>query len=259
MISSIKRTLKRLSGKIYFFNPINWYPLLLEGISVEFGRVKAYKDAVYASTVPNENMDPDSIVDFNDKYGIPQTLNGTNAVKIARIIEKANLNGFPGPEWLQEQIQAAGFPLYVIENKPQEANVRQWGTFQWGTEGVQWGLEARFENPDNIPGFLCVSSPPSGAGRAYLNQYGSFQWGTSGVQWGTLNPLALNPQPFVYLRTNDPKYWGFYFTLSPFSDRVATLESEFITVTQQELDYLCNLVIQLKMVRNWCIIQAKVS
>lgn len=259
MIQSIKRTIKRLSGRISIFNPILWFPLLIEGVAIEFSRVKEYKDAVFKSTVPNENMDADSIADYNDKYGIPQTLIGTDSEKIARIIEKANLNGYPGPEWLQEQIQLAGFQLYVIENEPLDSNIRQWGTFQWGTEGVQYGLTSRFENPDNIPGELCVSSPPSGSGRAFLNRYGAFQWGTSGVQWGTLDPLALNPQPFIYLRTNDPKYWGFYFTLSPFSDRVATLESEFITVTQQELDYLCSLVIQLKMIRNWCIIQAKAS
>lgn len=256
MIGSIKRTLINLFGKIYGFNPITWFPLFMEGIAIEFNRLREYKNIVLSSTVANENMSPYSITDYNDKYGIPQTLTGTDVAKIARIIEKANLNGEPGPDFLEEQLQKAGFQLYVIENLPSDQNIRQWGTFQWSVSN-QWGLTSRFIDPDTIDGDLIVGSPPRGAGRIYLYRWGDFQWGDA--IWGTYDPNALNPQPFRYERTDDPRYWGYYFTLSPFSDRVAAGDYEFLEVTQSEYNYLVLLIKQLKLQRNWCILQAKVA
>lgn len=256
MLESITRTIIRLSGKIYTFNPILWYKPFVEGISIEFGRFKDYKDIVLKSLVPNDNMDSGSIEDHNTKYGIPQTLGGTDQEKINRIIEKASLNGQPGPDFLQNSVQMAGYQLYVIENVPLLSNQLQWGDFQWGTVGVQYGLTARFVDPQNIPGDLVVCSPPKGAGKKYLSQWGRLQYGD--FQLGTLDPLASTPQPYIYIRDTVPKYWGYYFTLSPFSDRVATDSSEFLEVNQKEYDYLVKLIIQTKMLRNRCILQAKV-
>ena len=85
MLTAIKNTLKRLSGKIFFFNPITWFPLLLEGLSVEFERIRVFKDQVLSATVPHDNMTPDAIYDYNVKYGIPQSLGGTELQQICRI------------------------------------------------------------------------------------------------------------------------------------------------------------------------------
>lgn len=254
MIQSIKNTLKRLSGKIYIFNPIKWYPLLLEGLAVEISRMRDFKDQVFSATVPNDAMTPDSIDDHNKKYGIPISLPGTDAEKIARIKEKAALIGFPGWEWLEEQIQAAGFLLYVHENVVLDQAVRQLGTFQLSLTR-QLGLTARFIDPDTIPGKLVVGSPPRGTGKPFLSQLGTFQLGAS--QIGIPDFTKINPQPFEYVRTDGILLWGFYFTLSPFSDRLAVDETEFLQVTQNELDYLCQIIIELKLQRNWCILQAK--
>jgi len=158
---------------------------------------------------------------------------------------------------LQDQIQLAGFPLYVIENSVLTQNVRQYNTAQYSSS-IQYGLTARFTDPDDIPGTLVVGSTPSGIGRAYLNQYGSSQY-SADIVYGSLDPNMLNPQPFVYERTDAQAYWGFYFTLSPFSDRVATDESEFLELDSAQFKYLKLLIKQLKLQRNWCILQAKVS
>ncbi len=254
MIQSIINTLKRLSGKIYIFNPILWFPLLVEGIAVEIGRIRDFKNQVLSATVPNTQMTPDSIDDHNKKYGIPSALTGTDAEKISRIIEKAALIGFPGPEWFQEQIQKAGFLLYVHENEVLIQNVRQLGTFQLSLTR-QLGLTDRFIDPDLIPGILIVGSSPRGLGKPFLSQLGTFQLGAS--QIGVPDFSKLNPQPFIYVRTDTPILWGFYFTLSPFPDRVAIDETEFLEISQLELDYLSNLIIELKLQRNWCILQAK--
>ncbi len=256
MLYAIKKTLKRLSGKIYIFNPVEWYPKLLEGISVEFDRLREFRSQVYNSTVPNVNMDVDSINDHSKKYGVPTTIGGTDDQKINRIIEKASLNGLPGPDWFEEQIQKAGFPLYVIENKVLETSVIEWGDFEWG-DGSTWGLTARFIDPATIPGELVVCSTPYGTGKRLLVEWGNFEWG-DGSEWGTPDTTAINPQPYIYKRTLDQYRWGFYFTLSPFPDRVATSESEFLGINQNEYNYLKQIIIELKLLRNWCILQAKV-
>ena len=254
MIESIKKTLVRLSAKIWIFNPVSWYPKFMKGIAVEFSRVRDYKDQVFSSTVANVNMDVDSIDDYNNKYGIPSTVGGTDSQKIQRIIEKASLTGMPGKDWLQDQIQKAGFDLYVIENIVLENSVRQLGTFQLSPSN-QLGLTARFVDPDVIEGCLVVGSAPFGVGKLVLPRLGTFQLGQ--LQLGTPDPNALNPQPYIYKRTDDPKYWGYYFTLSPFPDRVAVDESEFLVITEQEFEYLKQIIIELKLQRNWCILQAK--
>lgn len=257
MLTAFKNTLRRLSGKIFFFDPVTWYPLLLEGLSVEFERVRVFKDQVMSATVPNPNMTPDAIDDANIKYGIPSYLGGTDSEKINRIIEKANLNGHTGAEWLQDQIQMAGYPLYVIENDPMMQNTVQYATVQYSVS-AQYGLTSRFTDPDDIDGDLVVGSPPFGAGRIFLNRYGMRQYGAT-VLYGTLDPNALNPQPYIYVRTDNPIYWGYYFTLSPFPDRVAVDSSEFLSITHDEYNYLVLLIKQLKMQRNWCILQAKIA
>jgi hypothetical protein len=228
MITAIKKTLSRLSGKIYGFNPVVWYPVLLEGVAVEFNRLREYKNNVLSATVPSEQMTPDSIDDHNRKYGIPSTLSGTDAVKIGRIIEKAALDGYPGPDWIEEQIQKAGYLLYVHENEILTQSIK-----------------------------LVVGSTPSGGSKPFLSQLGSFQLGD--YQIGTPDFSKINPQPFIYTRTDDPTRWGYYFTLSPFPDRMAVDSSEFLEVPENDFNYLCNLIIEISLQRNWCILQAKAS
>jgi len=116
MIQKIKNTLIRLSGKILIFNPVNWYPKLMEGFAVELDRVREFKNIISSAVIPNANMDTDTIQDHNKKYGVSQFVGGTDAEQIARLIEKASLNGEPGKDWMTDQVQMAGFPLYVIEN-----------------------------------------------------------------------------------------------------------------------------------------------
>jgi len=257
MLNAVKSTLTRLFGKIYLFNPIEFFPLLMEGISIEFNRLREYKNIILSSIIPNTNMSPYSIDDYNIKYGIPNTLNGTDDEKIARIIEKASLNGEPGADWLQDQLQKAGYPLYVIENEPLETSIVQYGTVQYSVS-QQYGLTQRFIDPDDIDGELIVGSTPYGVGRIFLYRYGLYQY-SEDIVYGTYDQNALNPQPYIYKRTDDPKYWGFYFTLSPFSDRVAADSSEFLELEQDAYNYLVMLIKQLKLQRNWCILQAKVA
>jgi len=269
MLARIKKTLIRLSGKIYGFNPVDYFPLLMEGIGVEFERFRVFKNQVLSCTVPNDNMDSCCIEDYNTKYGIPATLPGTTAQKIQRIISKAELNGYPGRDWLTEQVQAAGFPLFALENEVLTSSIRQYepdgvGSLQYAPDPQrQYGLTQRFTDPSGGAGYLIVSSPPFGAGRAYLSKYFPdpiFQYQADGTtrQYGTADKDQLNPQPFRYTRTIDPRYWGFYFALTPAGGPYVN-EADFLPVTQREFDYLVKLILEIKLLRNWCILQVRIT
>jgi hypothetical protein len=256
MIQSVKNTLNRLFGKIYHFNPVEWFPKLLEGISVEFGRVKDFKDEVYRSTVPNSNMSVNSIDDYNKKYGIPNSVGGTDTEKINRIIEKAALTGWPGKDWLEDQIQMASFQLYVFENLPLATSLQQFSSTLQFSSSTQFGLTARFIDPSTIPGTLVVGSTPLGVGKKIKAQF-SPDTQFAQYQFGEPDPTALNPQPVLYDFTTNSGTWGYYFILSPDPAGPVTDEADFLQVTPAEFEYLKNLIIELKLQRNYCILQAK--
>lgn len=280
----IERTIKRLLKGISILIPVKHLQNLIEGFAVEFYRFIDFKDEILRSVVPNVNMSTQSISDYNKMFGIPNSLSGTNSEKIARIIEKSDITGFPGKDWLQDQVRNAGFDLYVIEQTIQSTSFRQWGDFQFA-ESLQLGLTERFLNPGTVPGILIVNQPYGGFGKIYETQYAPgtltvytsmygdiqygeeqegtifettyTQYGTSGLQYGTPDLNQTYPRALEYTVTSLPAGWGFYFFLSPFADRLAT-DLELLQISTDEYTYLRQLVISSKLVRNWCIAQVEV-
>ena len=96
-----------------------------------------------------------------------------------------------------------------------------------------------YTDPATVDGFLIASSPNGNIG------------GTPTI--GFAYPL---PQPFTI--TADATKWGYFFFLSPFSDRVATA-GERPTITNDEFLFLEKTVLQLKHLRNWCLAQVLAS
>jgi hypothetical protein len=108
-----------------------------------------------------------------------------------------------------------------------------------------------------VLGELICSSPQVKAGRRYLTQYGTMQYGGSSV-YGTSDPAYSYPQPGRFLIPSDPVYWGRFFFLSPFADRLAINNGELLELTAEEYRYFRELIIQIKYLRDWCIAQVKV-
>jgi len=233
MYEAIKNTLNRLTTKIHLPG-FTQFRELMSGFAVEFGRVVDYRDKVKRSIVPNPDMDPDTIDDYKIKYGESNYLGGTTEDQINRIIEKAALTGNGGPDWIQEQVQQAGFPLYMIENAD------------------------RSIDPATVQGSLIVCSPPRGEGKETIqfDDYG-IQFDDP-VQYDSPNPKTTYPVPVKYEIGSDPKYWGYYFFLSPFPDRLAT-QSELLLLTGRDYIYLKNLIIELKHLRFRCIAQVGID
>lgn len=225
---------------------------LYDGLSCEFDRVNDFRGIVKSSTVPNENMDHSTIEDNQIKYGVDDIISLTSEQKIERIIEAATRDGNGGPDWLEEQIQKAGFPLYVHLNIIVNATVPQFGTFQFGND--QFGGTSSYTNPADVPGETVASSPNGNIGPLFKN-FGNFQFGN--FQFGQQLENTANPRPKSFTITTDPNRWGYFFFLSPFEDRLA-LSNELLGLTQENFDYLKKLVIKLKHLRNWAIVQAEV-
>lgn len=95
-----------------------------------------------------------------------------------------------------------------------------------------------YTDPQTVSGQLIVSSPNGNIGGTPASGF-----------------AYPDPQPFSI--TSDPNQWGYFFFLSPFSDRVA-LESEQEIITVENFAFLEKTVIQLKHVRNWCIAQVSI-
>lgn len=249
MRNAIARALKRLNVKSSLIKLPVFGQALYDGLSLEFERLDNFKNIVKNSVVPNENMDVSTLDDYEKKYNIRPDLLLSDKNRIDKIIERASRNGNGGAEWLQQQIQKAGFDLYVIENSKNFATGGQFGDFQFGTE--QFGGLVTYRDPRNIPGEIFASSPCCGDGGYYIS-FGDFQFGD--VQFGTLMPNTTYPVPRAFTIPATPDSWGYVFFISPFPDRLAT-EVELQALSKTELASLKKLVIELKHARNWAVVQ----
>jgi len=242
------KLLKSLSSAGTWFGGEN-YNNILAGMSIEFERIRAEKNDLLNSVVPNTHMSVESIPDYANKYGM-RYLVGTDADKVKKIISRAALSGASGPGWLQQQIQTEGFPLYVLENFPVPESVSEIGNEEMGDAEMGGNI---FYDPTYVPGQLAVNSP-------YLrsefgdNQMGDLEMGDAemgGTQRG-LYPYVIEYQSGL----PDSEDWGSFFFVSPFADRLAT-ESELLALSEEAFRYLYETVIELKPSNMWAIIQAR--
>ena len=281
----IERLIKRLLKGITNLFVVKFLKALIEGFALEYYRFIDFKDEILISVVPNKKMSVNSIADYNRMYGIPNSLSGTDEEKINRIIERSDITGFPGIEWLQDQIRNAGYDLYIHEQFILPENILQWGDFQFADD-IQFGITARFLDPATVPGALIVNQPYKGFGKIYISQYGPAildvfssmygdiqygleeygsigdtiisQYGTADLQYGTPDLRYAYPQGQEYdVNKSAPSRFGFYFFLSPFPDRLA-FDYELLKITVDEYNYLRKLIIGSKLTRNYCIAQIEV-
>jgi len=227
------------------------------GLSKEFARFVEYRDIVKSASVPSEFLCVEALDDLEDKYGLPQAEEMTDEERIARVVERASIRGSGGIDWLEAQIQAAGFPLYVIENSPRPAEETQFGEDIQFSPTTQFGVMPKRTDPLTVPGVLITSSAYSaGAGRlATESQFGvGMQFGTS--FFGTRDPNYIFPQPRERQIPTDTQKWSRFFFLSPFPDRLASID-ELLLLSIEKIRYLEKLVQTIKYLHLWCIAQVQ--
>jgi len=252
---SIARTARRI-GSIRRLLLGSGVRKLYEGIAVEFGRVADYRDIVKCATVPSSDLCPEAIDDLEVKYGIASYGDSTEQQRIDRIVERATLFGSGGPGWLEAQIQAAGFPLYVVENVPTYGIETQLGADTQFDDVTQFGTLPSRIDPRTVPGILITSSPNRKGGGviAPSSQFGSSTQFGSTTLFGTLDEDYSYPQPAERTLPNDATLWGGVFFLSPIEGRLAT-EDEMLYISDERIRYLIKLIMQIKYLGRWCVAQ----
>ena len=250
---AITRTLQRIGLVSQLLTGLT-IRILYAGIAQEFERVKDYIDLVKCATVPSSNLCTEALDDLESKFGISYLGDVTDQERINRIIERASLFGAGGPRWVQDRVQEAGFPLYVIENVPRVGIETQYGTDLEYDQTTQYAMMPKRIDPITVPGITITSSPNKRGARrvAPSSQYGTAQYGEP--QYSTPDLTYSYPQPAERQLPTNPTKWGRVFFLSPFPDRLAT-ESELLLMGDEEIAYLKKLVIQIKFLRNWCVAQ----
>jgi len=252
----ISRTLSRLVLSASSVICGEWIGKLIDGLAVEYSRILAFRDSVYCAALPSDNLCPESMDDLERKYGIGMFADATESERKARILERASLYASMGPDWLQEQIQRAGFPLYVVENTPALVTVMtQFGDQQFD-ETTQFGIMPDRIDPGTVSGVLVTSSAnkPGGFAASEFSQFGEVMQFGSTVQFGSPNSAYAYPLPSERVLPTDPSLWGRIFFLSPVEGRLAT-EDEMLYLSDDQIAYLSRLIIQLKPLRMWCVAQ----
>lgn len=174
-----KRLLLKLFGKIGILDSAEWLALMMEGIKLEFDRVNDFKKIVQSAVVPNENMDAYTLDDTIKKYGLAHinSLPGiTDNQKRDFCIEAAALSGYSGPDWIEDQLQKAGYEFYVHPIPPAT-------------------------DPATIPGELIVGTHPTGSYYTYTgdSDYWPFYFILSPFDDHIASVLELTPvSSFAY-------------------------------------------------------------
>ncbi|RPI63123.1 MAG: hypothetical protein EHM48_02960 [Planctomycetaceae bacterium] len=230
---------------------------LWQGLSREFGRVWDYLGIVQCATVPSSSLCIEALSDLEAKYGIASLGDLTDDERIARLVERASQYGSGGAGWLQQQIQAAGFPLYVIENLYTPGIETQLGLDTQLDITTQLGTLPSRIDPSTVPGLLITSSA-SRTGSKVLDpssQLGSMQLGTGITsQLGSRDEDYSYPQPATRNLPVDASRWAGVFFLSPFPDRLAS-EDEMLFIAEEKVAYLVKLVTAIKYLGRWCVAQ----
>jgi hypothetical protein len=215
----------------------------------------SFKDSVYCAAIPSDALCDEAIDDLERKYGIGIYADATLEERKSRVVERASFFGSMGPGWLEAQIQAAGFPLYVVENTPiANPDPTQFGVQFDAT--TQFGTMPSRVDPSTVDGVLITSSAnkPGGRRTAIDAQFGvGMQFGPLS-QFGSPDPAYAYPLPAERVYPTDPVYWGCVFFLSPVVGRLATAD-EMLYLSEDQIAYLTRLVTQLKPLKRWCVAQ----
>jgi hypothetical protein len=253
MVEMITRTLSRFILSVSSWIRGEWIAKLASGLSAEPARIAEMRDKALCAAVPSASLCSDAIYDMEEKYGIAHDDSLSDTQRVTAIVQRASRDGAGGPEWLQIQVQAAGFPLYVIENTERLAQTTMFGDVQFD-ETTQFATMPKRIDPSTVSGVLITSSANrrGGARVASSSQFGSGQFGSS--QFGTPDSSKSYPQPAGRSLPTDPTLWGRVFFLSPFEDRLASSD-ELLILSDEQISALRKLIEQIKFLRNWCIAQ----
>lgn len=91
---------------------------LMKALSDEPERIETFFELVQQSGIPDGNLPVDSLDDWETFLALPRNDSLSTTERNERITGKYTSQGGQGPDYIQDTMQAAGFPVYVVENFP---------------------------------------------------------------------------------------------------------------------------------------------
>jgi hypothetical protein len=244
-------TIKKLlpNGRAFrvFFN--TQIEQVLDGSQLEAGRVKVFIDSIRDSGIPDSNLPADALDDWETFLGLPMNTSLTDAQRRERITGKYAGQGGQGPDYIQDTLQAAGYPVYVLENIPTDnPSVRAYTSRLGGLSLGESTLGAYTDriDPRSVTGVLIPGPPVWETERIYAASLGNMTLGetTLGEYVGTIT------QEVPYVIPGMPSTFIFIWFLTGPNGL-----DDFVDIPQElEQDFI-NQVIQIKPAHTWVIAQ----
>jgi len=117
-MSNFYTVIKKLlpKGLAFFLKDGTQHQQFIEALGMEPERIKIFFDKVRDSGIPDGNLPTEALPDWETFLGLQQNSSLSDAEKNERIKGKYTAQGGQGPDYLEETLQAAGYPVYVVEN-----------------------------------------------------------------------------------------------------------------------------------------------
>jgi uncharacterized protein YmfQ (DUF2313 family) len=196
------------------------------------------------------NVPADALGDWETFLGLLTNTALTDTERNERILSKLTAVGGQGPDYIEKQLQDAGFPVYVYENNT-AAGAREYITLS-GDTGIQAGdfLSGDFTdrlNPNSVPGDLLANPPVYETRKDYIGS----QSGDTGVESGDFQSGEYTETlltAFEYQISADSATFVFYWFIAGPGGIYDT-----VTLPADRQNDFESLVYQLKPAHTWVI------
>lgn len=177
------KTLRSLfpSGQVFRFFFGNQFRLFIDSLALMPERIITHADLIRDSGIPGYIPD-DALSDWENFLNLDPDTTLTDEQRQYRISGKLATIGGQGKDYVQDVLQAAGFPVYVFENiASTEPSARVYtaalGNFQLGE--VELGESSGRIDPRSLTGTLIYGAPIWETWKNYTAALGNFQLGES--------------------------------------------------------------------------------
>jgi len=200
------------------------------------------RDAGIPGRIPEEALD-----DWEEFLNLPKKPGLTVAQRNARILGKYNQPGGQGPGYIQDVLQQAGFPLYVYENRRDQAKTytSNLGSFTLGSASI--GAYTDRIDPRTLNGRLYAGP----ARYTNTKDYTPSTLGTNtlgGFSLGEFSRTLIEEVEYI-IGADSSKYIYFFFLAGPNGIY------DFVDIPAEREDDLERLIYEIKPAEAWCIAQ----
>lgn len=244
-------TIKKLlpNGRAFrvFFGTM--HEKILDASQLEAGRVKLFLDDIRDGGIPDSNLPDAALDDWELFLGLSKNSSLTNDERRERITGKYAGQGGQGPDYIQDSLQAGGYPVYVVENIPSiDESVKAYTARLGGMDLGETTLGAFTDrtDPRNVEGILIAGPAQWEAEKIYEATLGNMTLGETslGDYIGTIT------QEIAYTIPNTPSRFIFFWFLTGSAGL-----GDFVEISEDKKRDFIKQVIQLKPAHTWAIAQ----